>query len=76
MGFGQSNADVHDAGPRLAIEIEDAMPIFMPNDGKMLRGHMGNTPEIPPSRASTIFPPLPPQCSPYWWQRLHAYCTI
>ncbi|WP_372803868.1 hypothetical protein [Loktanella salsilacus] len=41
MGFGQSNADVHDAGPRLAIEIEDAMPIFMPNDGKMIRGHMG-----------------------------------
>jgi hypothetical protein len=48
MGFGQSNADVHDAGPRLAIEVEDAMPIFMPNDGKMIRGYMGKHARITP----------------------------
>ena len=48
MGFGQSNADVHDAGPRLAIEVEDAMPIFMPNDGKMIRGYMGKHTRVTP----------------------------
>ena len=47
MCFGQSNADVHDAGPRLAEEAENSYPIFMPNDGKCVRGHMGR-PRVTP----------------------------
>jgi hypothetical protein len=40
------------------------MPIFMPNDGKMIRGHMENTREIPPSRLRPFIflPLLLPQC--------------
>lgn len=45
MGFGQSNADVHDAGPRFypsdAQGPLDALPVVMPNDGKGIRGYMG-----------------------------------
>lgn len=45
MGFGQSNADVHDAGPRLypsgTGRPQDALPVLMPNDGKGIRGYMG-----------------------------------
>jgi hypothetical protein len=41
MCFGQSNADVHDAGPRLAPEAENVFPVVMPNDGKWVRGYMG-----------------------------------
>jgi hypothetical protein len=38
MGFGQSNADVHDAGPRLFPDADSDLPIVMPNDGRNFRG--------------------------------------
>lgn len=41
LAFGQSNADVHDAGPRLAADLENRFPIVMPNDGYGIRGSMG-----------------------------------
>lgn len=41
LAFGQSNADVHHAGPRLATDIENRFPIVMPNDGYGIRGPMG-----------------------------------
>ncbi|SPF79104.1 hypothetical protein ALP8811_03039 [Aliiroseovarius pelagivivens] len=41
LAFGQSNADVHDAGPRIFADVENSFPIFMPNDGKRIRGYMG-----------------------------------
>lgn len=45
MGFGQSNADVHDAGPRFYPPDEEyplsSLPVVMPNDGREVRGHMG-----------------------------------
>ncbi|MGZ9810378.1 hypothetical protein ACXN5S_07920 [Pseudoroseicyclus sp. H15] len=47
MAFGQSNADVHNAGPRLeAPPLEDPR-LVIPNDGHGFRGLMGLAPKAP-----------------------------
>ncbi|WP_167803290.1 hypothetical protein [Pseudoroseicyclus tamaricis] len=47
MAFGQSNADVHNAGPRLeAPPLEDPR-LVVPDDGHGFRGLMGQAPKGP-----------------------------
>lgn len=38
MGFGQSNADIHDAGPREYPAPDQQVDIYMPNDARGFRG--------------------------------------
>lgn len=38
VGFGQSNADIHDAGPRIAAPALDDPRLVVPNDGGGFRG--------------------------------------
>ncbi|MFT5000874.1 MAG: hypothetical protein ACI861_002218 [Paracoccaceae bacterium] len=41
IAFGQSNADVHTAGPRYSSPLWDDPDILVPDDGSGIRGHMG-----------------------------------
>ncbi len=38
VGFGQSNADIHDAGPRIAAPLLDDPRLVVPDDGGGFRG--------------------------------------
>ena len=47
LAFGQSNADVHDHGPRAVPSEHDDSPVVCPDDGWGIRGLMGRVPVAP-----------------------------
>lgn len=55
VGFGQSNADVHNAGPRIAAAALDDPRLVVPNDGGGFRGM-----PVRPVEAITGFAPFAP----------------
>ncbi|WP_373356499.1 hypothetical protein [Pseudoroseicyclus sp. CXY001] len=56
MAFGQSNADVHNAGPRLAAAPLEDPRLVIPDDGAGFRGHMGLAPKRPVSGFTPFAP--------------------